>query len=275
MNGDGRGEFLKKFDMSSPDSVYRQATIAAYTPMCSFYGGPGDVKPVLARPCYVPRSRPVVMLWGDSHAMHLRPGFDALQVKQQQAGKQFEILQVTSGSCHAALEQSDRKTDEARGCNLANALALKTIVQAKPDVVVIAQALGHETTDWARLTTEVTRLGARHVIVVGPVPQWTQGLPQLVAYQYWPVPPTRLKSHLQPEMFAIDRQLRRQIVDTPALSYVSAINFFCDAENACRVSVGTDIMALTSHDSGHLTPVASVAFVEASLAPVLSRFIGK
>lgn len=275
MNGDGRGDFFRRFDMSAPDSAYRRSTLAAYRPECSFYGGPGDVKPVLAVPCYTPSARPVVMLWGDSHAMHLRPGLDALQAMQQKAGKQLELLQITSGSCHAALEPSNRRTDEARGCNLANSLAASTIAKAKPDVVIVAQAIGHLDTNWPNLVAEILRLGAHHVIVVGPVPQWTQGLPQLVAYKYWPTPPLRLQTDLQRGMFTVDKQMRKQIVDSPQVSYVSAVDFFCDQSSACLVSVGADRTALTSHDSGHLTPWASVAFAEGSLDTAILRFIGR
>lgn len=273
MNSDGRGDFLRRFDMSAPDSAYRRSTLAAYRPECSFYGGPGDVKPVLAEPCYTPSARPVVMLWGDSHAMHLRPGLDALQAMHQKAGKQLELLQITSGSCHAALVPSARRTDEARGCNLANSLAVSTIAKAKPDIVIVAQAIGHLDTNWSGLVAEILKLGARHVIVVGPVPQWTQGLPQLVAYKYWPTPPLRLQADLQPGMFTVDRQMRMQIADSALVSYVSAIDFFCDQSSACRVSVGADRMALTSHDSGHLTPWASVAFAENRLDTVISQLI--
>ncbi len=275
MNGDGRGDFFRRFDMSAPDSAYKRSTLAAYHLECSFYGGPGDVKPVLAVPCYTPSARPVVMLWGDSLAMHLRPGLDALQAMQQKAGKQLEVLQITSGSCHAALKPSDRRTDEARGCNLANSLAASTIAKAKPDVVIVAQAIGHLDTNWPNLVAEILTLGARHVIVVGPVPQWTQGLPQLVAYKYWPIPPLRLQTDLQRGMFTVDKQLRKQIVDSPQVSYVSAVDFFCDQSSACLVSAGADRTALTSHDSGHLTPWASVAFAEGSLDTAILRFIGR
>jgi hypothetical protein len=269
MGGEGRSQFLKKYDMQSPESAYRQATVAAYRPECNFYGGRGDVKPVLAPSCYTASAKPVVMLWGDSHAMHLRSGLDAIQRKQMTYGKQLEVLQITSGSCHASLEQNTLKTDEARGCNLANSLALKAIAQVKPDVVIIAQALGHTATNWSQLLTEVLRLGARHVIVVGPVPQWQNTLPRLIAYNYWPKAPVRLQSHLQQEFFEVDKQLKRQIINGPMISYVSAIDFFCDQSNACLVSIGADQSVLTSYDSGHLTPEASVAFVEARLEPFI------
>lgn len=273
MNGGGRAEFFRRYDMSSPDSAYRHATVAAYRTDCSVYGGPGDVKPTLAGPCIVPGGSPVVMLWGDSHAMHLRPGLDALQRSRQSSGKPLAILQVTSGSCHAAMEQSSRTTDEARGCNLANALALQTIAKTKPDLVVIAQAIGHTATNWPALIADVLRRGAKHVIVVGPVPQWAESLPQLVAYRYWPSPPARLQDHLQPEMFAVDSQLRREIPNTPTTSYVSAIEFFCDQGRACLVSRGGDRLDLTSHDSGHLTPATSRAFAEGQLGAAIAAFI--
>ncbi|MDI1270406.1 MAG: acyltransferase family protein [Polaromonas sp.] len=273
MNGAGRGEFFKRYDMSSPNSAYRRTTVAAYRTDCSVYGGPGDVKPTLDAPCIVPAGSPIVLLWGDSHAMHLRPGLDALQRRRQSNGKSLNILQVTSGSCHAAIEQTDRTTEEARGCNLANELALQTIAKVKPDVVIITQAIGHASTNWPDLVAEVSRRGAKHVIVVGPVPQWTESLPQLVAYRYWPAPPARLQDHLQPEMFAVDRQLRRDIINTPTTSYVSAIDFFCDQNRACLVSLGPDRLDLTTHDSGHLTPATSRAFAEGKLGAAIAAFI--
>jgi hypothetical protein len=271
MGGEEQSQLLKKYDMQSPESAYRRAIIAAYRPECIFYGGRGDVKSVLAASCYTASTRPVVMLWGDSHAEHLRPGLGAIQRKQMTYGKHLEILQITSASCHASLGFNPIKSDEMRGCNLANSLALKTIAQVKPDVLIIAQALGHTATNWPQLLAEVVKLGARHVIVVGPVPQWQMALPRLIAYNYWPEIPIRLKSHLQQEFFEVDKEMKRQIISGPMISYVSAIDFFCDQSNACLVSIGADRSVLTSFDSGHLTLEASAAFVEDRLEPIILK----
>jgi peptidoglycan/LPS O-acetylase OafA/YrhL len=264
---DGRGQFLKKYE--SPDSLYRQSLVEAYRPECSFYLGRGDVKSDLIPSCYVSKIKPTVMLWGDSHAMHLRPGFDTIQQELAFNGKDFEVLQITSGSCHASLAKNNKMNDEAHGCNLANELAIEVLAKVKPDIVIIAQAIGHDEKNWNLLLTEILRLGAKHVFVLGPVPQWKNSLPRLVAYNYWPEVPERISSDIKQEIFRVDEHLKQKINITSNIQYISAIDFFCDDLKSCMVVIDKDSLTLTSQDSGHLTSEASSAFVRSKFMPYI------
>jgi peptidoglycan/LPS O-acetylase OafA/YrhL len=257
----GRTQFIAQYDMNSPD--YHSRISAAFRSDCNnLFAENGMVKVGDTTACTSTDNRPVVMLWGDSHAAHLRPGLDAAL---QRAA--FGILQITYDACSPSTHESNH-----RGCNRSNELALRTMDHLKPDVLIVTQR--HEPMDanWHQLLTSVFELGVKHVIIVGPVPMWKKDLKAIVAHYYWPIIPEYSKSNLRWGRFEIDKRLKSMLPDDSKLSYVSAMDFFC-GEDGCLVRVG-DAPYLTSFDSAHLTPEASKAFVEARVAPVIFNAVG-
>ena len=74
------------------------------------------------------------MIWGDSHGQQLYYG---LKVNLP---KSWQILQVTTSSCVASF--SNLASSKQQYCEESNNIALKTIKETKPDVLIIAQSDG-------------------------------------------------------------------------------------------------------------------------------------
>jgi hypothetical protein len=259
--------FLERYSIEQ-NSEFQRDIIEAYRFDCSFLEESGQVRLSLPQSCYQASTRPVLMLWGDSHAAHLRPGLDALLQKIDTSNYKAVVVQMASGSCVPSLQQINPGNSVARACNLSNDLALKTISQLKPEVLIIAQASDYFKTNWGELIAAVKKLGAGRVIVVGPVPRWRDDLPRLIAYRYWPSVPKRLSVGLRQEFFDIDKELKHIITGFPGVTYISAIDYFCNTEG-CLVSVGDDKLALTTYDQGHLTPEASRHFIFDAFTPFI------
>lgn len=82
--------------------------------------------------------------------------------------------QVGSSGCTPSAE--DRKRDALGTCNRANRFAIEKIAEVKPDTVILAQSVDHQSTDFAALAARLRGIGVRQVILVGPVPQWQPSL---------------------------------------------------------------------------------------------------
>ena len=259
--------FLLRYSYEQNDA-FKNSILKGYRMDCSFLDGAGRVAPSLPPSCYTASGNPVVMLWGDSHAAHLRPGLDVL-LQTEGSTPKAAIIQLSSGSCVLRLQPINKEASAEQACDRSNELALKTIAQLKPDVLILTQANDYFQSNWTALIAEVRKRGAKQVIVVGPVPRWRDNLPATIAYRYWPSVPLRLNDQLRREFFDIDRKLKQEIAGVDGVIYVSAIDYFCNAEG-CLVSFGDDRLALTSWDGGHLTPRASQEFVRDRLAPNLS-----
>lgn len=258
--------FMLKHDLVNPISTYRLQLLHDYKVECSFYGLQGEVKQLIPQSCYKPRQGPLVMLWGDSHIQHLRPGLEATL-------KDASLIQITSGSCSPSFQTNPDQTNGEKACNLANNFAMKKIQELKPNIVIIAQAQLHIETDWGKLTQNILNLGAKHVIIVGPAPRWKSSLPRHIGLHYWPKVPRYESHNVDRTFYSIDEEVKSKTPIGKNVSFISPISFFCSQEDGCLVYVGEDHTDLTSHDSGHLTPNASILFAKNKLAPIVNNVL--
>lgn len=205
--------------------------------------------------------RLAIFIWGDSHAQQYRPGL------QQELPADWQILQVASSACPPAIEVDLKSIDY---CRRSNAIALRAIADARPDVVLIAQAQHHDPAKLIDLVSEVRRRGARDVVVVGPSPQWNRVLPSMVIAQLWDDTPRRTFVGVNQRSLDADRLLRVEL-PRARIRYVSPAGYFCTSEG-CTTYLGEDRMSgLVSWDDGHLAPHASQAFARDVLVPFLTR----
>ena len=248
-----REEFLAHFENSPPEHGYlvRQDLERKFRLDCNFYDrstkGP---KASIPEDCHAHPKAYSVLLWGDSHAQHLRHGLE------RQLPADVSLMQVTTAGCAPSL--TDRQPDHLGSCNRSNRFALALIASSKPYTVVVAQGARHDRTDWTEFVAELRRLGVSQVVLVGPVPKWRPDLYRVVARNYWPTPPRELRSHLDARTIETDRQLAAKYRDTPGLRYLSAIDVLCPGQG-CLTYLGDDVKTgLITWDYGHLTPDSSV-----------------
>lgn len=191
------------------------------------------------------------LLWGDSHAAHLIPGLQA------RYGLQAGIVQRTASGCPPLKAESFPDRPHCPGIQESTWHDIET---HKPARVTLAARWGFY--DWHKLEHTIQRLralGVRQIDVVGPVPQWHNGLPRQMAIAYrkngFTALPERLASGLNPEVFTIDREMSA-LASRLGVAYISPASMLCNREGC--VTRGMDrTHALTAWDDAHLTGVGA------------------
>ena len=197
--------------------------------------------------------RPTLLLWGDSHAAHLYPGYKATY------GAAMNVIQRTAAACPPILDPEVQLAEMAH-CKEINDWIFAWIKENRPARVVLAARWTFY--DAAKLDATVAQLrdlGIARIELIGPVPQWNEGLPrQLYAAFRANVPhvvPERLSSGLDPVFVATDIAMREK-AKALGVTYISPRDLMCD-ENGCMARLGETGDALTAWDYAHLTKAGS------------------
>ena len=219
-----------------------------------------------------PAGGPLVWLWGDSHAAALYPGLRREQVQAQRRAQTepstpgpWRLAQTTAALC-PPMPGPTRRFSPPCSQNQQRALAL--IGQHRPQVVILAGAWtlyrqpndpDDSALDGLRDTiARLKSLGVRHVVVVGPLPQWRVPLPGLLL-KHWRADgelPATLTEGLLPAPFALEPPLRA-LVEGAGATFYSVQNQLC-TEFGCKTTV-MDSQGWTalSFDESHLTVAGS------------------
>jgi peptidoglycan/LPS O-acetylase OafA/YrhL len=214
-----------------------------------------------------PHDRPVLLLWGDSHAAHLFPALATLQDKTP-----FDIAQVTAGMCpplRAAMSGS------APQCPTLHALVRDKLDTLRPDVVVLGarwprfdapESRAAMVAELTELRDALAAMGTR-LIVVGPEPQWTAPLPELLADRVWATGqvPVRLGvgEGLDADVLVIRDQLAEIGADA-GVHLVQPVDLMCEA-GACRAVMDDAARTPFSFDFEHVTDVGGAPIARAVL----------
>ena len=120
-------------------------------------------------------ARPLVLVWGDSHAARLFAGMKSV------LGSRLRTAQFTRNICPPVLDLGYET------CVRSNAFVMDRIRAIRPDAVILFAVWNHYGT-WGdgtenskkllRTVSALKQAGVATVIVVGPVPQWTIDLPR-------------------------------------------------------------------------------------------------
>jgi peptidoglycan/LPS O-acetylase OafA/YrhL len=218
-----------------------------------------DTDTEFAKDCAEAR-HPLVLVWGDSTASALVPGFRALQ-----NSRDFGLAQYTVSSCKPYLIRIESTSELCIERNR----KISDVVRALAPEIVVLHALWdlNDTIEMMKPTIDAIRSGGvKRIIILGPVPVWRGGLPAAVAAYY------RLKRRIIPERTfeAVDPangddNLRR-IAGELGVTYISARNILCNADG-CLARIGN---ALTASDTVHLT-APGASYLVGAIAPALGN----
>ena len=122
--------------------------------------------------------------------------------------------------------------------------------------------------DELRPSVEALRsLGIKHIIVLGRVPAWSDGLPGAVAAYY------RRTGSLIPERTSLfvdeENEFMKDVSEALGVEYISARKVFCDA-SGCLNRIGNELLV---SDGLHLTPTGSKYLLD-RIAPTILRDLG-
>lgn len=227
---------------------------AAWRENSCFLGG-RDGTNAFAASCTDAGNKPIVFLWGDSHAAALYPGLRSLQ-----QGRAFGIAEYTAASCPPLLGAN---AVNAR-CADINQNILARIRQIRPaEVVLTANWTSAEVPRIASSVQALRGAGITHIVIIGPVPAWLDALPKvywLYWRQYHQVLPARTQFDLAPQSAEIDAQIQAVAHDLN-VPYLSAVQALCNRDG-CLSRTGSGKGELVDFDISHLTPSGSTALMQ-------------
>lgn len=206
--------------------------------------------------CLNPRpGRATMLLLGDSHAAQLWPGLDAV-------GNGVSVLQANHTGCRPLLTPAGPK---ASACQQFTRTMLTDWLPRHPvDVVVLAGRWVDADLAQLPATIQAAKLYARHVVVVGPIQQYTAALPRLLVAAL-PFREGLLQRGLVPQPFALDPAMRR-VALAQGVEYFSLIDAMCDSRHLCRMLAAPEVPM--QFDYGHLTKDGSVVVANLMLQSV-------
>ena len=126
-------------------------------------------------------------------------------------------------------------------------------IEAPISDTVLLGGLWRANTSELKPTIDTLRaIGVRRIIILGKVPIWGIGLPDLVAAYY------RLKRKLLPDFSSLLLELRpdaelKSAAATLGVDFISIYDILCK-NGECRTRIGDDVMA---GDRDHFTPAGS------------------
>ena len=201
---------------------------------------------------------PKILIFGDSHAASLFPGFRKLQKKYN-----FGITQLTQSGCPPLFV--DNINPNRPNCKINNFRILDLITKNKPDLIIIYGAYFSsqyqiDPLEIPRLISQaVERVQAASptskVMVIGPVPKW-KGLLNRIIFDQWREDPSKLHNFysqvdLEKDFFEEDKSISIEM-KKKSISYFSSYQVFCK-NNGCMTHVGWEAGDLTTYDGSHLS----------------------
>ena len=213
------------------------------------------------------QQRPMVVLWGDSHASGLYPGLRELQ---QAHG--FGLTQWTRAACPPFPESRSA----IRYCDEVNERTVKALSQLQPEVLVMHA-------NWTDLTYPNTipeilskterrlkqlreMLPRTKIVLIGPMPSWNPSLPMVLKEhiaKHKTRPPLympRLDDEELRDRRLVDSGLQRLCAENGAL-YISPERVLCE-NLTCRTRLDdSSPESLFVWDPRHLTPAGAKFFI--------------
>ncbi|MDK9702523.1 MAG: acyltransferase [Sulfuritalea sp.] len=198
-----------------------------------------------------------MVLWGDSHAAHLAPGFDSLPAGQPS--------QLTAAGCFPGVTAGHgRCADAAR-------LFMDHLQRLRPGTVVLAAYW--QTYDNAALTAQLGEtltwlraIGVARIVVVGPVPTWSYSVPDHVMREAMihrtDVAATRLRQPdaMAQQLDALDRRLAHAVTVRGG-EYLSPAQMLCHSGSCLVAGNGTAPVQFLYVDSNHLAPYGAKTII--------------
>lgn len=219
---------------------------------CGYINTNGTLRDYIPEDCYKKNNERVVMLWGDSHAYQFYYGL------KQSLPKDYDLLQIASSGCAPAIPERSTASKE---CKTANSKALNIIQKTSPEVLILAQRMSHEHVDWEKIAEVLkTEYGVKHVILIGPVPQWNQYLYRHYARKHSEEKLNSIEadeyqsSNLNQDIIEVDNLLTGKYKGSQLIEYLSPIHLLCTSAKSCLITLSADNKTeLTTFDYGHIT----------------------
>jgi peptidoglycan/LPS O-acetylase OafA/YrhL len=218
-------------------------------------------------------SGPFVVVWGDSHAADLMPGFQALQ---HRAG--MRLAQYTASGCAPILGM---QVGVRPLCKSINDAVMDRIKILKPDIVLLS-ARWDLYNDWdvdhdraarteklLHTIQSIKSAGVQKVVVIGSAPFWKSAVPMLLFNEVRRNPAVPVPHRLARSFVAAhDDSLITAAAQRAGAVYVSLFDLLCD-QTSCLATDGPSWQDVVTSDTDHFTVHGSVRAVQSIWASIL------
>lgn len=202
--------------------------------------------------------KPLLMIWGDSHAASLYRGFT-----ENSAPHNFNLAQYTVSGCPPIMEFNG---GEKKDCVRLNEFTMNRIRELKPETLVMAGywSLYDGSKSWQKLDTDklaatidmVKQAGVKHIVLVGSLPVYTVSQPEMLKRAHvWSKIETRTFRNFNQAAFSTDDQIRT-VAEHAGIKFIDPLAYLCDKQG-CMLSLATDKAVPLAYDYGHLTTAGS------------------
>jgi peptidoglycan/LPS O-acetylase OafA/YrhL len=218
--------------------------------------------------------RPLMMLWGDSHAASLYPGVSAVLGR---ADDPYRIAQFTASRCPPF---QDPPGLASRQCRQTNEFVLNRISSDRPTVVVLAgnwQLYGTDDKSIQRTSEQLVQtigrirsLGVARIIVIGQVPVWDRPVPRILMSEWIETKhmSERQLDGLDGPSLTIDDLMESATTGANA-TFISPSRHLCQQAGCLTTLVQSGKVMPLYVDDNHLSVTGSQVFVE-SIKSVLA-----
>ncbi len=259
-------------DKYSRDNYLTPFVKSQYKLECDFFDAEAMVAKSgsVAASCTQPQGgKRGVFLWGDSHAQALSYGL------RQHLKSDISFYQIASSGCQPHLGGDPITTGEFKlSCDRSNEFALHEIERLKPELVIMAQHNGHEKNNYDQIISHLHDIGIKHIVLVGPIPQWLPTLPRAIALRHFSVHEKAFSdSSFDSSLLHSDRQMKLSFGDKKTVTYISLLEHLCK-DGECLAKVDDHNTPLV-WDYGHLSLPGSEFVVKEILSkhPVLAEYL--
>jgi peptidoglycan/LPS O-acetylase OafA/YrhL len=210
------------------------------------------------------KAGPKILLWGDSHAGHLIPGFVSL--------REVTPIRIYGESFSDCPPTRVHPASKRQHCVEEIETIQQRVVALQPDIAILASYWPYQDR-LEGLSEPLTFLRSIHVgrmVVMGYVPRWPKPLRKVVVRAYLKDPsqpvPERLPNfvHIDP---GVDKYLR-EVSARFGARYISPMQTLCN-DVGCLVRVGDRPGDLMQFDDNHLSVAGSKFFVRSIARQVL------
>lgn len=197
----------------------------------------------------IENKRPLIFIWGDSHAAALYAGFKLIQ-----SSYPFGLAQYTSAGCRPLVGEYvvDRKF-----CKKNNDTTLAAIEKIKPEIVLLhADWSGISNLTGLKITIgALKKAGILNIVLMGPDPTWNVALPRILTSYYLKEhkrPPLRMKDNNFAVAHVLDAAMR-DFAKSQKIQYFSSLDMLCN-QDGCLTRTSANSIDYMAADINHITP---------------------
>jgi hypothetical protein len=174
-----------------------------------------------------------------------------------------------------AVVERSRLTPDRPECPAINAYIADMIPRLRPATVILSAAWAWypDRSPLDATVALVRHAGVQRVVLVGPVPNWTESLPQVLVAAFERDPlhriPQRTSAKLVRDTVDVDRELRAT-AGRLGVAYVSPLEILCD-RNGCLTRASDRTDDLMAWDGSHLTSDGSALLMTAAAGTIFGE----